>query len=145
MHWQRSFLHPMLVAFDAPPREECTASRSTSNTPQQALDLLNDPTFVEAARVFAQHLVASNKEFPARLEDGFQRLLARKPHGGESALLTALYDKQLARYSAKPEDAKALLGVGMQPADGKLDPAELAATTAVTRALLNLHESITRY
>ena len=58
MHWQRTFLHPMLANFDAPSREECTASRVISNTPQQALTLLNDPTFVEAARVFAQSLLS---------------------------------------------------------------------------------------
>ncbi|MFP6881446.1 MAG: PSD1 and planctomycete cytochrome C domain-containing protein [Roseibacillus sp.] len=145
MHWQRSFLHPMLAAFDAPAREECTAERETSNTPQQALDLLNDPTFVEAARVFAEALMAGGKSFPARLEAGFQRLLNRKPYPAEAALLTALYEKQLARYKSRPADATALLGVGLRPANKELNPIDLAATTAVTRALLNLHETITRY
>ncbi|MEO1844331.1 MAG: DUF1553 domain-containing protein, partial [Akkermansiaceae bacterium] len=145
MHWQRSFLHPMLAAFDAPAREECTAERETSNTPQQALDLLNDPTFVEAARVFAEALMAGGKSFPARLEAGFQRLLNRKPYPAEAAILTALYEKQLARYKSRPADATALLGVGLRPANKELNPIDLAATTAVTRALLNLHETITRY
>ena len=145
MHWQRSFLHPMLVAFDAPAREECTASRETSNTPQQALNLLNDPTFVEAARVFAQDLMAAGADFPARLEAGFQRLFARRPTTEEAALLTTLYDRQLARYRERPKDASALLGVGLSPVDKDHNPIVLAATTAVTRALLNLHETITRY
>lgn len=145
MHWQRSFLHPMLAAFDAPSREECTANRENSNTPLQALDLLNDPTFVEAARVLAQELMTEGQAFPARLEIAFQRLLSRSPDREETALLTTLYNRQLARYRASPEDAKRLLSIGLSPPATDLDPADLAATTAVTRALLNLHESITRY
>jgi hypothetical protein len=135
----------MLMAFDAPAREECTASRESSNTPQQALDLLNDPTFVEASRVFAEELMAGGAAFPARLETAFQRLLNRVPAPEESALLASLYQKQLARYKTSPEDAKALLGVGLRPANPALDPVDLAATTAAARALLNLHETITRY
>lgn len=145
MHWQRSFLHPMLSAFDAPAREECTASRSLSNTPLQALDLLNDPTFVEAARVFAQELVKASPDLSVRLESGFRRLLSRSPSGAEVEILTALYDKQRARYREAPEDAGMLLGVGLSPVAEKLDPVDLAAMTSVTRTLLNLHESITRY
>ncbi len=145
MHWQRSFLHPMLVAFDAPPREECTASRSSSNTPQQALGLLNDPTFVEAARVLAQDLMTGHPDFRTRLEAGFRRLLARQPHSEEVTLLTAFYEKQRSRYRDRMKDAVALLGMGLSPTDKQHNPAELAAMTAVTRAMFNLHETITRY
>jgi len=145
MHWQRSFLHPMLSAFDAPAREECAASRANSNTPLQALNLLNDPTFVEAARVFAEELVKESPELSVRLESGFRRLLSRSPSGEEVEILTALYDDQRARYRDAPEDAAKLLGVGLSPVAENLAPAELAAMTSVTRALLNLHETITRY
>ena len=145
IHWQRSFLHPMLVAFDAPAREECTASRETSNTPQQALNLLNDPSFVEAARVFAEQLIGEGTPFAKRLETGFLRLLNRKPSPEEAAILLALYDRQLGHYIKNPKDAMALLGVGLRPAGKEANPMDLAATTAVTRALLNLHETITRY
>ncbi|MDE0826563.1 MAG: PSD1 and planctomycete cytochrome C domain-containing protein [Akkermansiaceae bacterium] len=145
MHWQRSFLHPMLVAFDAPAREECTASRANSNTPLQALNLLNDPSFVEAARVLAQDLVAGEAGIDSRLTMAFERLLGRSPTSGEVAVLTALYEKQLARYKASPDEAKMLLGVGLAPVPAELDVADLAATTTVARALLNLHETITRY
>jgi mono/diheme cytochrome c family protein len=145
MHWQRSFLHPMLAAFDAPAREECTASRETSNTPLQALNLLNDPTFVEAARVLAQELVITHQTFGARLDPAFQRLLKRSPTAEETKLLTGLYERQLARYQTSLEDAKSLLGIGLAPVAADLDPADLAATTVVARALLNLHETITRY
>jgi hypothetical protein len=89
--------------------------------------------------------MAGGKSFPARLEAGFQRLLNRKPYPAEAAILTALYEKQLARYKSRPADATALLGVGLRPANKELNPIDLAATTAVTRALLNLHETITRY
>jgi len=145
MHWQRSFLHPMLLAFDAPAREECTASRETSNTPQQALDLLNDPTFVEAARVLAEDLIGKGRPFDERLKLGYARLLHRDPLPAEATVLKGLYDKQLKRYTEKPEDAAALLKVGLKPAGTEPSPIDLAAMTAVTRALLNLHETITRY
>lgn len=145
MHWQRSFLHPMLAAFDAPAREECTASRTRSNTPLQALNQLNDPTFVEAARVLAQDLVAGGQAFPGQLETAFQRILSRSPTSEETTLLTSLHEKQLARYRETPEDATELLAIGLNPPADEKDPARLAAMTAVTRALLNLHETITRY
>ena len=145
MHWQRSFLHPMLVAFDAPPREECTASRESSNTPQQALNLLNDPTFVEAARVLAERLTGDSRPFAERLELAFQQLLQRNPYPEEAKLLKDLYDRQLKRYLKSPQDANALLKVGLRPAGKEANPMDLAAFTAVTRALLNLHETITRY
>ena len=145
MHWQRSFLHPMLVAFDAPAREECTAARESSNTPLQALNQLNDPTFVEAARVLATELVQKEKSIKPRLDTAFQRLLNRPATGEESKLLTDLYQKQLARYKATPDDAKKLLSIGLTPMPDKVDLVDLAATTTVTRALLNLQETITRY
>ena len=145
MHWQRSFLHPMLAAFDAPAREECTAARESSNTPLQALNQLNDPTFVEAARVLATDLVAKEKAIKPRLQVAFKRLLNRPPSGEEETLLTELFNKQLKRYKATPDDAKKLLSIGLTPLPDKADPVDLAATTTVTRALLNLQETITRY
>lgn len=145
MHWQRSFLHPMLVAFDAPAREECTASRESSNTPQQALNLLNDPSFVESARVFAEQIMKGEPPIEKRLETAFEILLNRTPFPEETALLTRLYRAQLKRYFNRPKDAQALLKVGLRPSNKEYNPMDLAATTAVTRALLNLHETITRY
>ncbi|BCX47453.1 chromosome segregation protein [Haloferula helveola] len=145
MHWQRSFLHPMLVAFDAPPREECTASRSQSNTPLQALNQLNDPTFIEAARVFAEDLLKNETGFDSRLEEAFERLLSRAPSEEEAALLRSLHEKQLDRYRKTPSDADALLAIGIKPVAADVDKPALASMTAVTRALLNLHETITRY
>jgi hypothetical protein len=146
--WQRTFLHPSLLNFDAPTREECTVSRSTSNTPLQALDLLNDPIYVEAARVFAQRAAASGgarpASFDAQLGWIFDRALNRAPTAEERALLRGLYERSLKRFTADPAGARGLLSEGETPTPPNADAARLAALTTVTRAVLNLHELITR-
>ena len=145
-HWQRTFLHPSMLAFDAPPREECTARRERSNTPLQALVLLNDPTYVEAARVFAEKILLSgNKDFETRLTWAFNRALSRPPRTDEMVLLKQWYEKNLAIYQKSPESAAKLAAAGIAPKTSDLDTIELAAWTSVTRAILNLHEGITRY
>jgi len=147
MHWQRTFLHPMLANFDAPPRDECTAQRVISNTPQQALTLLNDPTFVEAARAFAERLL-NNPAAPndaARLEAAFQLALARPVRDAERDSLLAFLEKQRGEFREQRSDAQKALKVGLRAADPTLDPNELAAWTGVCRVILNLHETITRY
>jgi len=147
MHWQRTFMHPMLANFDAPSREECTAARNISSTPQQALTLLNDPTFVEAARVLAEESIASrpSADFGAGLDTAYRRLLSRPPEDRERQSLEKLFEAQLAYYGAHPDDAKKLIAVGYHPAPASVDPARLAAWTSVTRVLLNLNETIVRY
>jgi len=145
-YWCRTFLHPSLLAFDAPTREECTAERIRSNTPQQALVLLNDPVYVEAARVFSQRLLAeSGNDVTKGINWAFREALARRPTAAESRLLKALYKRHLKEYSSDEEAAKGLTGVGQKPVAGNLPRAELAAWTSVTRVILNLHELITRY
>ncbi len=147
MHWQRTFLHPMLANFDAPSREECTATRIVSSTPQQALTLLNDPTFVEAARSLAEQSLAAhpNGDFPASLAEAFRRLLARSPSRREQDSLARFYEGQLAYYQGKPDEAAKAVAVGYHPAPPSLDPSTLAAWTSVARVLLNLNETIVRY
>ncbi len=145
VHWQRQYLHPSLIAFDAPSREECAADRSRSNTPVQALVLLNDPIYVEAARVLAERMVREGGPSAAeRIADGFVRTVARPPRPDEVAVLERLLESQTAAYRADPEAARALIAVGAAPVASDLDPIELAAWTAVARTLLNLHETITR-
>ena len=145
-HWQRTFLHPSLLAFDAPAREECTAQRSRSNTPLQSLVLLNDPTYVEAARVLAERAVRSGGESDAsRLRLVYRETLAREPKPGEMETLRQLLGSSRKRYEAKPEAADKLLETGLAPVAEDLDKSEIASWTAVTRAVLNLHETITRY
>ncbi len=144
MHWQRTFLHPMLANFDAPARDECAALRTVSNTPQQALTLLNDPEFVEAARVFAARIVPAGKTDDARLQRAFLLALAREPKPAERTALQSLLSAQRDYYRAHPDDAKKLLHIGLAPTP-EGDAAELAAWTQVARVLLNAQEFITRY
>jgi hypothetical protein len=150
-HWQRTFLHPMLKAFDAPSREECTASRSRSNTPLQALVLLNDPSFLEAARVFAERIVREGGESPQeKIRWAYTTAVSREPSSVIQDTLQQVYAKHLHDYQVDPQAASALLQHGQAPIDSELvaneqDKAELAAWTSVARVLLNLHETITRY
>jgi len=144
-YWQRTFLHPSLLAFDASTREECVVQRPRSNTPLQALVLLNDPTYVEAARTFAARMIREGGSDPqARLERGFRLALARPPRPREVSVLLGLLDKHRDQYKADPAAARALLGEGDAPSTPDLEPAELAAWTDVARVLLNLQETITR-
>jgi hypothetical protein len=143
MHWQRMYLHPMLINFDAPSRDECTALRNYSNTPQQALTLLNDPTFVEAARAMAARLVA-RPAGPDRLDFAFRLAMGREIRETERKGLEELIEAQTTYYKTNPAEASKLLKVGYSPSPPG-DPAELAAWTQACRAILNSHEAITRY
>jgi hypothetical protein len=144
-HWQRSYLHPSLLAFDAPSREECTAERVRSNIPQQALALLNDPTYVEAARVLANRIVhEGGADTAQRLTWAFRNALARNPRADEIATLSALLEKHRALFANQPQAPAQLFTVGIAPAPASSDPAEVAAWTSVARVILNLHETITR-
>ncbi len=143
--WCRTFPHPSPLAFDAPSREECTVKRVKSTTPQQALVLLNDPSYVEAARVLSERILREGGPGGAgRVAFAYRQVLHREPAPQETKLLTALADKHLAQYRADAGAAGALLKTGERVADSKLDPAELAAWTSIARVLLNLHETITR-
>lgn len=145
VHWQRQFLHPMLKAFDAPTREECTAQRPVSNTPLAALNLLNDPTFVEASRAFAQRILTeTNGDDSAKMAWAMRTATAREPSEEEVAVLLGLLSAARAYYQDNPAEAEKLLGVGIAPRDQTLDPAEHAAWAEAARAVLNLHETITR-
>ncbi len=144
-HWQRSFLHPSLQAFDATTREECTAERGRSNIPQQALVLLNDPTYVEAARAFAARIVREGGASPAdRAAWAFEHATSRRPSGREAEVLIGLVEKHADHYRRDLDAARKLTAVGQAPPSSDLDPAELAAWTSAARVLLNLHETITR-
>ncbi|MFN0171682.1 MAG: PSD1 and planctomycete cytochrome C domain-containing protein [Bryobacteraceae bacterium] len=143
--WQRTFLHPSLAAFDAPSREECTVNRTNSNTPLQALVLLNDPIYVEAARALAQNMLTDGgATFASQVGWAFERAVSRPPTEDERAVLAQLYRHSLARFRAAAASARQLIGVGESPIPKKASPAKLAAMTTVARAILNLHETITR-
>jgi len=156
--WQRTFLHPSMVAFDAPSREECCAERNRSNIPQQALVLLNDPTYVEAARALAvralreslipgadsesdRNDLASDSN---RLDWMVRQVLQRSPREEETTKLVSLLRYHRTRYEQEPLAAKALLAVGLSSSPSDLDPNEVASWTHIARVLLSLHETITR-
>lgn len=145
MHWQRQFLHPMLRAFDAPSREICTAERPISNTPLAALVLLNDPTFLEAARVLAARAIhEGGADDEARLRWLWRHVLSRDATSEEIALLRELLEQDRAEYIADREAAADLLSIGLTPPPNDIDQVELAAWTSVARAVLNLNETMTR-
>jgi hypothetical protein len=146
-HWQRTLLHPALQAFDAPSREQCTASRTVSNTPMQAMTLLNDPSFVEAARALAARVVDSSGavDFPGKLEWLFEQVLNRDYSPLELEKLQPFYDKEFARFSKDRKAASRFLSVGLAPVPAEDDPAELAAWASVSRVILNLHETLSEY
>ncbi len=143
--WQRSFLHPSMLAFDAPSREECTAERGRSNIPQQALVLLNDPTYVEASRAFAARILSECQGSTSeRISWAWRQALQRAPRTEELQTMEQLLAMHLGVYGKNPEAAAARLKVGLSPAPESLDKVELAAWTHIARVLLNLHEMITR-
>ncbi len=144
-HWQRQYLHPSLLAFDAPSREECTADRPRSNTPLQALVLLNDPSYIEAARALAERsLQQSVDNDTARVDWILQVVLNRSATQVELEVLTQLLASHRTQYQSDLDAARQLIAVGDKLAAPELDPAELAAWTSITRTVLNLHETITR-
>jgi hypothetical protein len=119
--------------------------RARTNTPLQALDLMNDPTYVEAARCLAERMVREGGDSIARRIDlGFERVLSRKPHDSELAILTAAYERTLKEFEKDPDSAAALVKVGNSVTDTVIPPVELAAMTSVASTLLNLDEAVTK-
>ncbi|MCB1064186.1 MAG: PSD1 domain-containing protein [Verrucomicrobiae bacterium] len=143
--WCRTFPHPAMTAFDAPSREECAAERSRSNTPQQALVLLNDPQFVEASRVFAQHIVSQPADDAGKVAWAWKKATGRQPSAEEQGILANLFTQQQARYASDPESAKALVATGQFPVPDAQDPIALAAWTQVARTILNAYETTSRF
>ena len=144
-HWQRTFLHPMMGNFDAPSREESNVNRINSNTPLQALDLLNDPIFVEAARAFGERIIKEGGgRLNGQIEWAFREATGRRSDNDELKILADLHDESVAHFKQDPADARKLLAVGDAPLLAKMNPAELAAMSNVARTILNLHEVITR-
>jgi len=143
--WQRSYLQPSMLAFDAPSREECAAERVRSNIPQQALALLNDPTYVEAARVFAARIMKEGGTDTAqRIAWAYRQALGRAPRADELQVTTELVDKHRALFTNDPAAAGQLIKTGISAPENGEPPGELAAWTSVARVILNLHETITR-
>lgn len=143
-HWQRTFVHPSLMAFDAPSREECTVQRPRSNTPLQSLVLFNDPIYVEAARKLAERALLAHDNKEDRLNQMFDFVLQRSATNEEQRVLLEIYDKHLNRYSEDESAATQIGRNGEAPVSEDVDIVELAAWTSVGRVILSLHETITR-
>jgi hypothetical protein len=143
--WKRTVPPPQLTTFDAPDREKCTARRALTNTPLQALVLMNDPTYIEASRQLAQRaMTEAGKDAGARISFAFRRATSRMPSPNEARVLRNLFQQQLARYRSDKKAALDLLRVGESKWDTKLDASELAAWTIVASAILNLDETVTK-
>ncbi len=143
--WKRTVPYPSLTTFDAPDREKCSARRGITNTPLQALTLLNDPTYVEASRALAERgLAEAPPTTPDRIDYVFRLATDRHPSPQESGILQGLYKKELVHYDTDRAAAKKLIAVGESAAPAKLDPAELAAWTLVASTILNLDETVTK-
>ena len=143
--WKRTAAPPSMTMFDSPTREICTVKRSRTNTPLQALALLNEVTYVEASRVLAQRMIAEGGATPEeRIAWAFKRVTLRPPTPDEVQVLTIGLNKRLARYETKADDAQKLVSLGASKPDAKANPAELAAYTTTANVLLNLDEVVTR-
>jgi hypothetical protein len=142
--WKRTCPPPTLATFDAPDRETCTVRRARTNTPLQALVLLNDPTYVEASRKLAERMMNEAKTTEERISFAFRLATARKPTEGEIAVLRRIFEAQVAEYRKDAKKALKLLSAGEAKRDEKLDAAELAAWTIVASAILNLDETVTK-
>lgn len=142
-YWKRTVAPPTMVTMDATSREACIVQRTRTNTPLQALVMLNDTTFVESARVLAQRMMA---DYPTheRISRAFQLVTSRPPSPAELHILDRRYDQSLREFEAAPEAAKQLISVGEFPANETLVATELAALTTVTSLLLNLDEVVTK-
>ncbi len=143
--WKRTAPSPQMTTFDAPSREACVVRRERTNTPLQALLLMNDPQYFEAARQLGQRMLLQGGPATAdRLKFGFRLATARQPNAKEQSVLQQTLDTHLAKYKQDAEAAKKLLAVGESPANATLNPAELAAYTMVANLLLNLDEVVTK-
>lgn len=143
--WKRTCPPPTLLAFDAPSRETCTVRRARTNTPLQALTLMNDVQYVEAARKLAERTIAEGGATPPeRAAYAFRLLNARAPQPDELEALVKTYAAQLADYQLDQPAAQALLAVGESKRNEALDPVDLAAWTMVANLIINLDESITK-
>ena len=142
--WKRTIAPPTMMNFDAANRETCVVRETRTNTPLQALNLMNDVTFVEAARVLAERVMKTKEAPDARLALAWRLAAARSPNPAEQSILRAAFERHHAHYRAQPAAALKLVSVGEAPRDRQLDVAELAAYAAVCNLILNLDEVITK-
>jgi hypothetical protein len=143
--WKRTVAPPSMMTFDSAAREMCVVRQARTNTPLQALTLMNDITYVEAARGLGQRMIREGgKSANERIAFAFRLATARRPSADELRVLRTGYERRLSEYQANPEAAKKLITVGESKLDAALDPSELAACTVIASLILNLDEVITK-
>ena len=143
--WKRTCPPPSMMSFDAPNREVCLIRRARTNTPLQSLVLLNDPTYLEAARVLAWHMIQDGgDDIETRLNVGYRRCLARNARANEVLVLSALLEKSRQRFAEDAALAVSFIAIGDTPVDTAIDPVELASWTVIASTLLNLDETISK-
>jgi hypothetical protein len=139
--WKRSTPPPSMISFDASERNFCTVLRQKTSTPLQALVLLNDPQYVEAARMLAERMIKEGgPTLDAQIAFAFRLLTSRRPEPSENEMLQALYEEERTAFEAAPADARALLAIGEYPRDRGLPAAEVAARTLVASTIMNYDE-----
>ena len=144
-YWKRSVPNPAMLIFDVPFRETCIVRRTRTTTPLQALNLLNDPTYIEGSRFLAQRMMREGGPAPeSRIRHGFRLALGREPRSAELSVLVNGFRRMEYSFSSDRSGAESLLTVGEAKADPALDPVELAAYSTVASTLLNLDETITK-
>ncbi len=143
--WKRTSPPPSMLIFDVPERGACTVRRKTTSTPLQALVLLNDPQYLEAARVLAERLYQANPDdIQVQLKKAFRLITGRIPDKEETAMVTAFYQEELNRFLENPEDARAYLSIGEKPRSVQSNTEALAALATVSSSLMNTNEAYTR-
>ena len=143
-YWRRTIPPPTMMTFNAGDREVCTIRQSRTNTPLQALTMMNNVTFVEASRILAERLLKIEGDFSKQLKTGFNLLTSRDPSPQETARLKKDFDSYLSEFQKTPTELAELLKIGDKPFDQSLDQPKLAAMTMIAATLLNLDESLTR-
>ncbi len=143
--WRRTIPPPSMMNFDSSAREMCSVGSSATNTPLQALNLMNDPQFLEAARMLGQRMIKEGGETVSdRIELGHRLILSRSPRTEALKVLRSSHSEYLAYYRTEPQKAKELISVGASKFDPLIDPSELAAMTLIANVLLNLDETVTK-
>jgi hypothetical protein len=144
-YWRRTVPPPSMTVFDAADREMCRVQRARTNTPLQALTLMNDVTYVEASRKLAERMITEGGEASdQRLNYGFRLVTGRAPGPQELAVLAEMFQKLRKAYRKDRSSAKELLNEGEAERNPKLDPREAAAYAAVASLILNTDEAVTR-
>jgi hypothetical protein len=144
-YWKRTIPHPYMMNFDSPNREQCAVFENRTNSPLQALDLMNEVTFTEASRKLAERMMTEGGATPeARLAYGFTLAVARQPVARQQQILLRMFRQLEEHYSADAKAAQEYVHQGDSPVSAGLKPAELAAYTGVASLILNLDETITK-